>query len=93
MVRVSDRDSRTRKMAKAYGRGHQMIVHDCKSLGKEIKKRRKQLGYTQQYISDYTGFSVSFLSALENGKETAELGKALYIVNMLGMDMSLDRRG
>ena len=36
----------------------------------ELFYRRKELGYTQSYISEFTGFSVSFLSDLENGKST-----------------------
>ncbi|MBQ3944839.1 MAG: helix-turn-helix transcriptional regulator, partial [Alphaproteobacteria bacterium] len=42
-----------------------------------LKIRRKELGYTQKYLSDFTGFSTSFISELENGKPTIELEKAL----------------
>ena len=49
-------------------------------------------GYTQADLSDATGVSISFLSDLENGKETIELGKALYIAQMLGMDLFLTPR-
>ena len=58
-----------------------------------IRKRRKQLGYTQKYISEFTGVSVSFLSDLENGKKTIELDKALTIANLLGLDVELNERG
>ncbi len=58
-----------------------------------MKKRRKELGYTQRYISDFTGFSISFISDLENGKSTAELGKAIYLANMLGLDIVINARG
>ena len=34
-----------------------------------------------------------FLSDLENGKPTAELGKALFIANTLGLDCLLNPRG
>ena len=40
-----------------------------------------------------TGISAGFLSNLENGKETAELGKSIAIANMLGMDVFLAIRG
>ena len=49
-----------------------MIVTDPFKFGQAIKKRRKELGYTQRYISEFTGFSISFISDLENGKSTAE---------------------
>ncbi|MDD6096476.1 MAG: helix-turn-helix domain-containing protein [Firmicutes bacterium] len=51
------------------------------------------MGYTQAYLADYTGFSTSFISNLENGKETAELGKAIFLMNLLGMDLETRNRG
>ena len=45
-----------------------MKITDAASLGNAIRLRRKELKYTQGYISEITGLSVSFLSDLENGK-------------------------
>ena len=59
---------------------------DPVELGKAVRARRKELGYTQKYISEYTGFSVSFISDLENGKETAEIGKTMTLISLLGLD-------
>ena len=70
-----------------------MTVTNSVSFGEMIRKRRKQLGYTQKYISEFTGVSVSFLSDLENGKKTIELDKALTIANLLGLDVELNERG
>jgi transcriptional regulator with XRE-family HTH domain len=70
-----------------------MKITDAKSFGTALRKRRKELGYTQSYISEFTGFSVSFLSDLENGKSTAELGKALYLASILGLDLTMEARG
>ena len=70
-----------------------MKVNTVKEFGAEIKKRRKKLGYTQAFLAEFTGFSVSFISDLERGKSTAELGKALALTNMLGMDCLLEERG
>ena len=69
-----------------------MRISDSKDFGIAIKARRKEAGYTQKYLSEFTGFSVSFISDLENGKPTAELGKALYLANLLGMNVELDKR-
>ena len=49
--------------------------------------------YTQAFLSEFSGFSVSFISDLENGKSTAELGKALYLANLLGLDVKVAPRG
>jgi y4mF family transcriptional regulator len=70
-----------------------MKITDSKSFGNAVRERRKCMGYTQKYISEFTGISVSFLSDLENGKKTIELDKALRIANLLGLDVELNARG
>ena len=68
------------------------MITDAKAFGEAIRKRRKELGYTQSWLSEFSGFSISFISDLENGKPTAELGKAIYLANLLGMDCNLTVR-
>ena len=68
------------------------MITDAKSFGAALREQRKALGYTQAFISEFSGFSVSFISDLENGKSTAELGKAIYLANLLGLDCSLTPR-
>lgn len=70
-----------------------MIVNDSEQFGKTIKIRRKELGYTQNYVSEVTGLSASFISNLENGKATTELGKAILLANTLGLDIDIKVRG
>lgn len=70
-----------------------MKISTSREFGEAIRNRRKTLGYTQGYISEVTGFSTSFISDLENGKPTIEFGKALYLVQMLGMDLNIAIRG
>ena len=67
-------------------------VKDMKSLGDTIRKRRRELGYTQAYLADYAGVSASFLSELENGKETIQTGKMMEIISLLGLDMCIRNR-
>lgn len=69
-----------------------MKITNTEDFGLAVKERRKKLGYTQAYIAEVTGISTSFISDLENGKRTAELGKALYIANLLGMDVEMKER-
>lgn len=69
-----------------------MKITDSVQFGKAIKNRRKELNYTQKTVSDFTGFSISYLSDLENGKPTTELGKAIYIANLLGIDLLMEER-
>ena len=68
------------------------MVTDAKDFGENQRRRRKELGYTQAFLSEFSGFSVTFISDLENGKSTAELGKAIYLANLLGLDCTLTPR-
>lgn len=68
-------------------------VHTTKELGREIRARRKELGYTQGFLADYVGVSASFLSELENGKETVQLNKLMDVMSLLGLDICIGRRG
>ncbi len=70
-----------------------MKIYDAESFGLALRQRRKEMDYTQREISDLTGFSISFISDLENGKSTAEIGKAIYLANVLGLDIDIKSRG
>ncbi|MBO5521008.1 MAG: helix-turn-helix transcriptional regulator [Eubacterium sp.] len=70
-----------------------MKITDAASFGRALRQRRKDLHYTQAFLAEFSGLSVSFISDLENGKSTTELGKALFLSNLLGLDCSLDSRG
>lgn len=68
-------------------------IYTTTDLGKEIRARRRELGYTQAFLADYVGVSASFLSDLENGKETIQINKLLDVLSLLGMDLCIVRRG
>ena len=70
-----------------------MKITDSKSLGQLIRERRRELGYTQKYLSEYTGLSITFISQLERGKPTAEIEKTIQLIHILGMDLTVEKRG
>ncbi|MBE5858321.1 MAG: XRE family transcriptional regulator [Lachnospiraceae bacterium] len=70
-----------------------MKVFDANTFGEVIKRQRKKMGYTQKYICEVSGISASYISDLENGKATIELGKAIQLANLLGIDVELTERG
>lgn len=70
-----------------------MLFTDAKEFGQIVRQRRKELNYTQSYISEMSGLSVSFISDLERGKSTIELGKAIFLANLLGLDCAVETRG
>ena len=69
-----------------------MKVNNTVSFGEAVRKRRKELGYTQAQLAGFCGCSTVYLSALENGKETAEIGRALRIMSTLGIDLVAQKR-
>ena len=69
-----------------------MKIRSVEELGEAIRTRRKELHYTQAFLAEFTGFSVSFISDVERGKATAEIGKTLQRLMILGLDLSVERR-
>lgn len=74
-----------------YGRDN-MRIYDAADFGRAVRAFRKAKGYTQQQIADLSGCSLMFVSNLERGKETAELGKALAVLATIGVDIHADAR-
>lgn len=56
-------------------------------LGRAIRRRRKTLGLTQAGVAQVAGVGNRFVSELERGKATAEFGKVLRVVSVLGLDL------
>jgi len=69
-----------------------MKITTCEEFGRMVKDRRRELKYTQAFLSECSGLSVSFISDVENGKQTVELGKCLFLANLLGLDVSVLKR-
>lgn len=64
----------------------------CRGFWKGNTSTEKKRGYTQSYLAEVSGFSTSFISDLENGKVTAELGKAIVLADLLGIDVEMNAR-
>ncbi|NBB91832.1 MAG: helix-turn-helix domain-containing protein [Gammaproteobacteria bacterium] len=58
-------------------------------LGAALRARRKSQGLTLEQLSGLSGLGMRFLSELERGKATAELGKTLEVARLLGLDCYL----
>ncbi len=67
-------------------------INSVEDLGKLIHQVRKEQGLTQEQLAALCGVGVRFLRELEHGKETCHLGKALFVVEALGIDLLADRR-
>jgi transcriptional regulator with XRE-family HTH domain len=62
-------------------------VTSSEDLGCLIKLKRKEVGIKQEVAAGISGVGTKFLSQLENGKETAELGKTLQVLRKMGLDL------
>ncbi|MDO5328528.1 MAG: helix-turn-helix domain-containing protein [Coriobacteriia bacterium] len=69
-----------------------MKINNSKDFGKAIAQARKSRNLTQQDLADYTGYSVSYISHLENGKASAEIDKAIRLANLLALDINITSR-
>lgn len=70
-------------------------MHRCANsadLGALIRQERKRKGYTQTKLAQFSGVGINFISNLERGKETAELGKAIQVARTLGLDLYVKGR-
>ena len=63
--------------------------HSPKNIGKLIRDTRKRLGVTQRDLALTSGTGLRFVIDLEKGKETCQIGKALTILNTLGIKVTL----
>jgi len=68
-----------------------MIIKDSKGLGRVIRDQRKTTGLTQLDAAGLCGVGERFLSELERGKPTVELGKVLQVLNRLGLHVVLQK--
>ena len=67
-------------------------VFTSKDVGAAIRAERKRQKLTQTELADLCAVSLSFVSNLENGKAT-ELEKTLKVLNTLGLDVVIAKRG
>jgi len=58
---------------------------NAEQLGKIVKQTRKRLGVTQADLALTSGTGLRFIGDLENGKPTCQVGKALRVLQTLGI--------
>ncbi len=61
-------------------------------LGRAIRAERRLQKLRQGELAALAGVGNRFLSDLENGKPTVELGRAMQVLNMLGLTVSVRSR-
>ena len=61
-------------------------------IGTAIRKKRKKDGLTLADAAALSGVGYRFMSDLENGKVTMQIGKVLKVMTALGLNMTIEER-
>jgi len=56
-------------------------------LGELVRRQRKEAGLNQTDLGMVSGTGRRFISDLENGKETCQIGKAMIVLASLGIEL------
>lgn len=56
-------------------------------LGRMLRSKRKVQGLTQGEVAQHCGLSLRFVSEVERGKATAEIGKVFHLLKAVGVDL------
>jgi predicted transcriptional regulator len=59
-------------------------------VGESVRVARQNLGVTQRAFALTSGTGLRFIIELEKGKPTCQLGKALAVMNTLGITVLLE---
>ncbi len=65
------------------------MQHTPASIGTLVRETRKALNLTQADLALTSGTGLRFISELENGKLSCQWGKALIVLQTLGVRMTL----
>ena len=65
------------------------LKYTPQDIGRLVRETRKELGVTQKALALTSGTGLRFIIELEKGKETAEIGKVLTILQTLGIQLTL----
>ncbi len=68
-------------------------ISNPEELGQYFFKERKNLKLTQKEISEFADVGRKFIIEIEKGKATAQLGKVFELLNSLGLELHLFKRG
>ena len=60
-------------------------IQTSKAFGSAVRRARNEQGLTQAELAQRAGVGRPWLSELETGKRTVELGRALSVVSALGL--------
>jgi len=72
--------------------GNMQKVLTAADIGAAVRKKRKEDGLTLADAAALCGVGFRFMSELENGKETVQVGKVLQVLKALGLEVTIEAR-
>ena len=70
----------------------QAWIRSTGDLGRYLRAYRKARGINLETAAGLSNVSIKFLSEFERGKETAEIGKVLKVLNAVGLKLIIEQR-
>ena len=61
-------------------------------IGHSIHEARKRRKMTQSELANLAGLGLNFISQIENGKETAHIGKVFHVLKILGFEVEVKEK-
>ena len=69
------------------------INRSMQDIGEVLRKRRRELRYSQAEVAEFCGFSQRLISEIERGRGTVGIDKVIRYANGLGIDIVTRIRG
>jgi HTH-type transcriptional regulator / antitoxin HipB len=66
-----------------------VVIKDVEQLGRLAREMRKSLGLKQADVAAAAGIGLRLLVEIERGKATAQVGKVLQVLDVLGFEVRL----
>ena len=66
----------------------QNLISSSRDLGAIVRAERRRLGLRQADLAKIAGTGRRFLSELENGKPSLEIGKIMLVLNSLSLKLN-----
>lgn len=61
------------------------------TIGIAIAAERKRRRLTQTHLAELSNTSINFVSQIERGKRTAQIGKVIDILQILGLQLVIEK--
>lgn len=62
---------------------------EAAELGAQLRRRRRELGLTQEEVAELADTTQRFVSTLERGKATVRLDKVIAVADVVGLVLCL----